>query len=220
MTAETRKTLADIKPGDILEFVTPDCLGRVIQFYVRGRSQHVGLVAKRIGYLRKFGNTQKTSHPGDNRLVVWESTMSLPMPCLFAGKRVKGVGVRLLDKRIEYTLKQRGRVWVHPLVVPLTDEESRELAWACYRTRGTPYDWWGAFQARTLGGRWLTRTIVPSVEDAGKLFCCEADAFWLRAVGRFERDNAGAFNPKTFLKAQHEDEMHGLPFEVTLAMLK
>jgi len=205
VTAETRKTLADIKPGSILEFVTPDCLGRLIQFYTLGRSQHVGLVAK---------------HIEDHRLLAWESTMSLPIPCLFAGKRVKGVGARLLDKRIEYTLKQRGRVWVHPLVVPLTDEESKELAWACYRTRGIPYDWWGAFQVRTLGGRWLTKTVVPSVEDAGKLFCCEAVAIWLRAVDRFERDNAGAFNPKTFLKAQHADEVCDEAFEVMLDMLK
>ena len=205
MVERASDILSTIKPGAILEFWSPDRLGRVIEFYVRGRSQHVGLVAK---------------HIEDHRLLAWESTMSLPTPCIFTGKRVKGVGARLLDKRLEYTLKCKGRIWVHPLVMPLTDDESQELAWACYRTRGTPYDWRGAIECLTFGRRRWTRVTLPSKEDAGKLVCCEAVAFWLRVVGRFKRDNAAAFNPVSFLEAQHQDKIHRQPFEVMLEMFK
>jgi len=196
-------TLNMVKPGDVLEFRSTSCFGRLITLCTLG-SQHVGVV---------------TRHPEDSRLVVWESTMSLPLPCLFAGRRVRGVGCRLLRRRVLYELHRNGYVWIHPLVTPLDGYESRMLAMVCYNTRGTPYDWWGAFQSRTLGGRYLTRRIVPSVEDAKSLYCNEAVAFWLREVGRFKRDNAAAFNPRTFLKAQHEDGMHEEPIELKLNSL-
>jgi len=174
-----------IKSGDLLAFSSPTPLGRAIQIATLGRYNHVGIVGP---------------SPSDDGVLLYESTTDATHPCVIRRVRVVGVQVQWVNWRIR-TATDAG-CWVYhvPLLLPLTYNERRRLGAFLRGKLGTPYDFAGAWRARTLGLGWC-RWLLPNREDTGDLFCSELTALALRHVKRFNTKNCSAWSPSAFVRA-------------------
>ena len=122
--------------------------------------------------------------------LVWaESSMSTRLPCLYAGHVVKGVQAHLITSRLAEERARRSCVWHYRWLRPWSEQELESLWQAWYWALGEPYDWWGAFDARLLGGGLLLKAglhhWLPSRISNGAWFCSEMVLNACRAVGRW-----------------------------------
>lgn len=185
---ERRRIVDSFQPGDVLGFSAGNCADALINLGTCGwpgwSISHVAVVI---------------AHPSDGGPVLWEAASNRPDPCILQHRLVKGVQVHRIGRRLVEFRVRGGRVWHYPLARPLSERESYLLTKEAEYWLGTPYDWWGAFCARTIGCGWL-RHLLPNREDTGNLFCSEGIAVLLRKVGRFCTENASKWNPNWFCR--------------------
>lgn len=129
------------------------------------------------------------SRPGTQPLV-FESTMTYNEPCVIQGRNIDGVQAHYLFPRVR---NYPGKVWLYPLAVPLTEEQSARLSQFCFVSLGTSYDKDGAVRSRFLGLGWLGR-LLYNREDLTSLFCSEFQVSCLNRL-RLTSQNASGFNP-------------------------
>lgn len=164
------------QPGDIGGVRRPDCVSRGI-----------GLATSACfaGPTHLF---QILQHP--NGILWWEASVSTQVRDRFTGRIVRGVQCHLPHQRLAEEQLHGSTVWRYRWREPWTEDELRRLnvAWAvCHRM---PYDWWGAFDARLLGGGLLLRAglhrLLPDRSKNRKWFCSELVAHGLKVAGRWE----------------------------------
>jgi len=96
-----------------------------------------------------------------------ESTTLGGAPCAIQGKEFAGVQVHRYE---DYVRAYTGKVWIMPLVEPMTAEESQLLTDVSLDLVGTPYDYAGAGLA---GTRLLKRMCFWRTADRETVFCIE-----------------------------------------------
>jgi len=175
----------NVRPGDVIGFSGLSSLDRWICYSTMcwpGRGlAHVGMCTR-------------SPLDNDNGLVLFESTMTWPRPCMYAGQVVHGPQFQPLEERI-YLGQEQGSVWLFRLRQPLTDPDVRKLTALCIADCGKAYDVKGAIRARKLGLGWLARRVFPKDENPHRLFCSEAIAIRLRDLGRWDPGNASEWDP-------------------------
>lgn len=166
---------SQFKAGDLLGFSHRGALGYGINLASRGVPgwglSHVAMVGK---------------HPTENRLALFESTMSAPSPCVLAGHQVSGVQCQEINGRIK---RYDGRVWHYPLIEPLGQVRSAVVTRWWTDRLGHAYDTAGAIQSRKA---WYFRQA-----DLTSLFCSEACVAVLQEIGIIldGRRNASQWTP-------------------------
>jgi hypothetical protein len=157
-------------------------------------------------------------HPDYQQLLLFESTGSIDTPCLFNRRVVCGVQAHTLTWR--WLLSQRGGgiMWHYPLTRPLDKDEEAVLAKAAYDLLGTPYDYWGAPWARTLGLGWLCH-LLSSRPALNALFCSEFGILLHEAVGLFECRNPSNWSPAHWMRVERWRGIVEKPQRVTEEMV-
>lgn len=147
-------SIQNLKPGDLIGFSHRGAVGYGINLATRGIPgwglSHVARVAE---------------HPDKlHELVLYESTMSAPQPCLIKGHKVQGVQCQDIADRIA---GYDGRIWHYPLLRPLPTMKGLDLTNWWYERLGTAYDAPGAIHSRD-------KPLWAKPEDLTSLFCSEA----------------------------------------------
>ena len=177
-----------LQSGDALLTHCPSWKGRLVQLLAWDRFDHIAVLAP---------------HPESGLPCVYEADHAAAN-CLVTHTKRAGFRCRPLKEWLEDTRAGGCEVWHVPLVKSdsilekhlglTTGERLTNLLerWCHCRI---PYDLEGAFRARTLGGRWATRWLVPCKEDQSALFCSEAVAQAWRALGLIQVKNTAAYSP-------------------------
>lgn len=172
--------LDTLQPGDLLGFRLNGWLGQGINIATGGIFHPLGL--SHVARVAKL--------PTRLNLVLFESTMLAPQPCLLRQREVKGVQCQVIANRIK---EYDGEVWHFPLFQPLNDYETIRLTTWWEQQLGKSYDLPGAIRSR--------RRFWARKEDLTSLFCSEACAADLRIVNRTIGDNASGWSPNSLRKA-------------------
>jgi len=182
--------LDQFQAGDVLAFSGHNSLSRMIRATTLGSISHVGIVA----YAPSFASIKAWRRP-----IIYESTTQAKRACYRVNYHVSGVQAHSITWRLADAKKDGVRVWHYPLTNPLTDAESDTLTWWCEDRLGKPYDYWGAFNARTLGFGWL-RHLMRSRENLDSYQCSEFVADATRILGRFATADASKWNPSSLCR--------------------
>jgi hypothetical protein len=178
----TRLSPLNLKPGDIIGFSGNHWASIAINLVTYGipfwHLSHVGMVGE---------------HRGE--LVLFESCISDPQPCLIRGEHFSGTQAHKLDSVLSYN----GKVWHYPLCRPLYDDERQRLSTFLHSTIGTPYDAIGAFRSGGLGFSFIESLLRN--QDLSSLFCSEWCAAALCHIGLFATDNVSRWSPNKFVRA-------------------
>lgn len=178
------------QPGDVLAFSGRNCLSRMIRAATLGSISHVGIVA----YAPSFAADKAWRRP-----IIYESTTQAKRACYRVNYIVSGVQAHSITWRLADSKKDNVQIWHYPLANPLTDKESAKLTAWCEERLGTPYDYWGAFNARTLGFGWF-RHLIHSHEHLSSYQCSEFAADALRMLKRFNTVDASKWNPSSLCR--------------------
>jgi len=135
-------------------------------------------------------------HPTTGRLCVYEAEFG-EASCLVTHKKRAGFRCRPLETWIRANQSGGCEVWHIPLATPLPAYGQRALAkyLARWCRDKIPYDLGGAIRARTFGGRWATRWLIPCKQDASTLFCAEAVAVAWQELKLITIPNTAAYGP-------------------------
>ena len=187
--------LTTFAPGDLLPTHSPSCAGRAVQVCGWSWFDHLALVAP---------------HPITGDLCVYEA-FHRPMWDAITHEFRAGVHASLLHDWLRYQRTSKAKVYRSPLAEPLDEERPAILGEtaAQFCRRRIPYDLLGAWLARSLGGRWATRWIVPSREDTGKLYCVEYVGIVDRMCGIVDVENASAWSPSGYVALRASSPMAG-----------
>ena len=164
-----------IRAGDILGFSGNSWWSAGINVATYGLPwwslSHVGIVAeipKHCIWPDSVIMDCRYCPPKPGTLVLFESTMSCDLPCIFQGKVVSGVqGHKIADRVAEY----QGKVWRYPMRRTLRPLESERLTHYLLSHLGVDYDTIGAFRAGGVGFSFVESLFRP--EDLTSLFCSE-----------------------------------------------
>lgn len=152
------------KPGDILGFTSFDWLGLGINALT------FGLKCRKIGYSHVALVEDSKNYPEYPRLqglLVYESTILCPNPCLCCGEMLKGVQFqRFYDKIRTYP----GPVYWFRGNLPQNYSILYEYSVYLKEFLHTPYDLLGAFRARDFT---LLEKIIYRKKDISRLYCSE-----------------------------------------------
>jgi len=167
--------------GDLIGFSHKSCLGFWINVGTLGVPfyglSHVGMIG-----------------PGH---MIYESTTLSQRPCVFSGKRTKGVQAHEPVSRIR---SYHGRVYHYRLNGKLSKLQRTVLGRYLYRQLGTPYDALGAFRSRDLGLGTVEKWLIKRPENLNSLFCSEYLAAALKMSCIWEPKNASRWNPNRLVR--------------------
>ena len=164
--------------GDLFAFAGRGWVSNAIKLFTCSRYSHVGGIAAYNGYTLLF-----------------ESTTLSDVPCVIAGKTVKGVQAHFpFDRMLNYP----GSIWRLRLVPDweLSDDESALLTRYLLGKIGVDYS---AGAAMLSGGNWLKRWICRN-ESFHSAFCSQLWTGALERVGRHPPVNAGKVNPGQLIR--------------------
>ena len=183
--------------GAILLFSGKTPLSILIEWLTGSRFSHLAGVARISTTDLQVQSQRRRWKPTDGLISSWrhlwhvvEATTLNGDPCEILGKRVKGVQVQDLNRRVECGCP----VWVMRPVVAFNECESQRLTAFLLNRVGEPYSDFCAVLSAT---RWLKRW-WPSAHSLGRLFCSK---LWIEAImyaleGRRIPDwTAGEMNP-------------------------
>lgn len=138
----------------------------------------------------------------DRKKVLFESTTLNDVPCLIQGERVSGVQATDFDDR---TRNYRGKVFHHPLSVPLTRVEKQRLNRFLLSHIGKDYDAIGAFRSGGIAWSWIESKLRRA--DLTSLFCSEYCAAAHKKLNRLETKNVSRWSPNAFIRRQRRDKI-------------
>ena len=196
--------MSDLKAGDILGFSGDSWWSAGINIATYGLPwwslSHVGIVAEipedcGLSW-RGNANCCCIGIPAPGTKVLFESTMSCGLPCMFQNEVVHGVqGHKPIDRIAEY----RGKVWHYPMCRALRPLESERLTCFLLSHLGRNYDALGAFRAGGAGFSWLESRFRP--EDLTSLFCSEYVAAAQKRI-KLWHGNASRWSPNLLVRRE------------------
>lgn len=185
------------QPGDLVGFSGRGLLSAAINLGTwglpgRGLS-HVAIVARRR-----------------NQLALYESTTTVGTECLEMGRTIDGMQCHPIADRV---VGFPGRVWHYPLSRPMDPDQadSLELKLRILCRFGVPYDYRGAFDARSTLIALLVRAKFG--ENTEKLFCSELVAMVWDEFGVFSTANASEWSPNRLARYAVSQGITGEPIE-------
>ena len=202
-------TMSDLKAGDILGFSGDSWWSAGINIATYGfpwwSLSHVGIIAEIPedclwpGFDYEVHWNFRSWPPAPGTKVLFESTRSCSLPCIFQNEIVRGVqGHKPADRIAEY----RGKVWRYPMCRELRPLESERLTHFLLSHLGRNYDALGAFRAGGIGFSWLESRFRP--EDLTSLFCSEYVAAAQKHI-RLLHGSASRWSPNLLVRKERRE---------------
>jgi len=201
-TAEAAKYLhlrKELKDGDVIAFDGETLVDDVIETFTGGEYGHVAIVCNCLWDEAVLG-----SRNGD--VLIMESFSShhgKPVPDALTSEVRSGTQAHILYKRLDAALLH-DTVYVHSLIEPLTEEETKNFHAFCARAHedAAEYDYSQAYAIPLRTGCCATKDETTIEEDSEKYFCSEFVAAALRAAGKLPAlTEASTMSPGDFLQS-------------------
>lgn len=183
-----------LRPGDLLSFNDGGLVSSLIALGSWGLPKitpsHVGIITE----------------VGDRGLFLVESTTTFggDTACRVTGR--KGSGVRALF--LEETLVRKGRIWHHPLRIPLTPFARYRLSEYLVAQLGKPYDLKGAIRSGMMV-RVLARILRKGSLD--QMFCSELCAAAWAEAGIMQIGMASFYSPSALIRRSRREAISLAP---------
>jgi len=207
---------AELQPGDVVACYGRGLVSRIISLGTSTPFARRGLryAPSHVALISRFGNSLK----------YWvESTTLAPRPCVFTGRKTRGIQIHKIEDRVKDYAYYGGRVVIfRPVPIDkFSEEQSLELTrlvrW--FLVEGATYDTAGALIS---GTRVFKRTRILSLlsnhlngVDLDSLFCSELVAALLQRLGKMNRANPTQYSPASLVRELVDQGVYKIAGELT-----